>query len=183
MLLIVGLGNIGIQYRNTYHNMGFLTVDKLSEMLRIDFKHRICKAKVAMTKDGEVILAKPETYMNLSGESVRALMGKYHLTAADIIVIYDDVDIPKGKIRIRESGSGGTHNGMRNILSEIHDENFIRVRMGIGRTDEGELKDYVLSKINREDRELLLSAIEKAAKAVYQYISDRNKDELKRISN
>jgi PTH1 family peptidyl-tRNA hydrolase len=180
-MLIVGLGNIGFQYRNTYHYMGFMVADKLSEMLKIDFAHRIGKAKVAFTKDKEFIIAKPETYMNLSGESVRALLKYFNLKVKDLIVVFDDIDIEKGKIRVRDNGSAGTHNGMRNILLEIPDPNFIRVRIGTKRTSpDGELKDYVLSRVSYDDREVLLPVIDKAAQAIYNYLQDKDLEKLKR---
>jgi len=183
-MLIVGLGNVGIEYRNTYHNMGFMVADKLSEMLRLDFSHRIGKAKVAFTKDKSIILAKPETYMNLSGESIKALLKRFDLTTSDLIVIYDDIDIEKGKIRIRESGSAGTHNGMRNILDELPDGNFLRVRIGIKRNeDDIELRDYVLSRLTREDREILLSTVDRAAKYILRYIKDGDIVRLKQEIN
>lgn len=183
MLLIVGLGNVGSGYKNTYHNMGFMVADKLSELMGLKFNHSMCKASVAISKDKEIIIAKPETFMNLSGESVKRLLKKFNLTPEDMIVIYDDIDIPKGKIRVRDIGSAGTHNGMRNILSCILNPEFVRVRIGIGRDSDNQLSDYVLSKMNRLDLEILLPTVEKAAKAIMKYITDRDIDALKRENN
>lgn len=184
MLLIIGLGNIGISYKNTYHNMGFMVVDKLSKLLNIKFSHRIGKAKVAIAKDKNLILAKPTTFMNLSGKSVKALLNYFNLTLNDIIIVYDDIDLPKGKIRIRENGSAGTHNGMRNIIETINDDNFIRLRIGIGRPQHNEmLKDYVLGKIPYEDKKILLPIIDKAAKALYKYIENYDIEAMKRDNN
>lgn len=183
MILIVGLGNIGYEYRNTYHNMGFMVVDKLSEMLKLEFSHNMGKAKVAISKDKQIIIAKPQTYMNLSGESVKALMKKFNLNNSDIAIVYDDIDLPKGVLRIRDSGSAGTHNGMRDIIRCIVDNNFLRIRVGIGREESLELKDYVLSKINYNDKDVLIPAIEKAAKALMKYIKDRDIEAMKRENN
>lgn len=183
MILIIGLGNKGISYRNTYHNMGFMVSDKLADMLKLSFNHSMCKAKVALSKDKQIAIAKPETFMNLSGDSVRALMRKFNLSISDIVVVYDDIDIPKGKLRIRDSGSAGTHNGMRSIIGCIGTQDFLRVRIGIGRDDSMELSDYVLSRLSREDRELLLPTVDKAAQALYKYIKDRDLEAMRRENN
>lgn len=182
-MLIVGLGNYGMEYRNTYHNMGFWAADKLANMLNLDFSHSIGLAKVAMNKDKTIIIAKPQTYMNLSGLSVKALMKKFNVSLSELVVIYDDIDIPKGKIRIRDAGSAGTHNGMRSIIGEINSGDFLRIRIGIGRDNSSELKDYVLSKMNYEDKLMLESTVLKAAQAIHNYIQDRDRDRLKRENN
>lgn len=148
MLIIVGLGNPGLTYRNTYHNSGFHTVDKLAEAHGATFKRRICQAKVCeMYVAGEkIVVAKPQTYMNLSGESVRELVGYYHAAHAEVVVVYDDIDLEAGALRMREHGSGGTHNGMRSVVHCVG-EDVLRLRVGIGKP-EGPipLYDYVLSR-------------------------------------
>jgi len=165
MLIIVGLGNIGKEYAGTYHNTGFMTVALLAEKSGLRFKTKKCRAEIAEGNIGgnKVILALPQTYMNLSGECVRELLGSYKATPADLIVVYDDIDIPLGDIRIRDKGSAGTHNGMRNIIDCIKTENFRRVRVGIGGKPEYmDIKDYVLNNVPKDRQELLSGAIHKA---------------------
>lgn len=168
MYIIVGLGNPGKKYENTKHNMGFLTIDVLAEKLGIRvsrIRHR------ALTGEGmcgreKVLLAKPQTYMNLSGESVREILSFYKEDPEHLIVIYDDIDIPMGTLRIRKKGSAGTHNGMRSIIYQIGSGDFPRVRIGIGGERRGDLADYVISGFSAEDREKIESAILRAADAV-----------------
>ena len=173
MKLIVGLGNPDAQYKNTFHNLGFMCVEKVAENLGATFSKEKCRALIAETRVGveKVILAKPLTYMNLSGESVRELMSFYKIDAKDLLVIYDDYDLYKGFIRIRESGSAGTHNGMRNIIKEISTSNFARIRVGFKPTDNLNvtLINYVLSGIKQEDKELFEKSISIAGKAGYDF--------------
>ena len=169
MIIIVGLGNIGKEYASTYHNTGFMTVACLAEKLGMRFKTKKCKAEIAEgnVNGNKVILALPQTYMNLSGESVRELLGSYKAAPANLIVVYDDIDIPLGDIRIREKGSAGTHNGMRSIIECIKTENFRRVRVGIGGKPEFvDIKDYVLSNVPKDKQDILRAAIEKAVEAL-----------------
>lgn len=169
MVVIVGLGNIGVQYKNTFHNIGFRVVDKIAEKLSID----ICKEKYkALVGQGSyngkpVMLVKPTTYMNNSGEAVVLIKKKNK--DARIIVAVDDIDLPKGKIRYREKGKSGTHNGLRSIVSYIG-EDFERVRVGIGRDGNKDLADYVLSNIAMEDIELFEKAIEEACNLILEKI-------------
>ena len=152
MKLIVGLGNPDKQYEYTYHNVGFMAVDFLADRLDATFSKNECKAKVAEARIGgeKIIIAKPQTYMNRSGESVLAFKSKYKIDNKDIFVINDDIDLDFGKIRYRESGSAGTHNGLRNIVSLIGTD-FKRLRIGIGRDERfANLADFVLSKIPSE---------------------------------
>ena len=169
MKLIVGLGNPDDKYKNTFHNLGFMAVDKVAEKLGVEFSKQKCRASIAETKIGneKVILAKPLTYMNLSGESVRELMSFYKIDFSDFIVLYDDYDIDKGTVRIREKGSAGTHNGMRNILLNVGSDNFARIRIGFKPTTEFKIPliDYVLSGIKEEDKPLMEKAISVASDA------------------
>lgn len=183
-MLIVGLGNVGKSYENTFHNMGFLAADAIAEKLNRKIDRIECSALTAVTSvNGEkVILAKPTTYMNLSGQAVKSLMTKYAQAASDIIVIYDDIDIPRFSVRIRNRGSAGTHNGMKSVLESVGSENFIRIRMGIGRED-GELKSYVLDKVRREDMEIFKERAEKIAELVKNYLTDGDLDKLMREGN
>ena len=133
MFLIVGLGNPEKKYEKTFHNMGFLAVGEAAAKLGVKFKKKECEASVAEAFIGgeKVILARPVTYMNASGRAVKQLMAKYKVSPSELLVIYDDFDLPKGKLRIRASGSAGTHNGMRSIIGEIGSSEFPRIRIGI----------------------------------------------------
>lgn len=162
MIIFVGLGNPGKQYSNTYHNIGFKTADALAERLNIKLAKKGCKA---LYGDGKVngqkiIIAKPQTYMNLSGESV--LMFKKKYKDAEIVVICDDIDLEKGKLRFRKKGSGGTHNGMRNIVNLIG-EQFARLRIGIGKPDR-DLADYVLSEMDNDCVQIVQNATDELVK-------------------
>ena len=117
--LIIGLGNPGKKYEHTYHNLGFLAVDFFAERLGVKFKKKECNSVVAQCFSAGVVLAKPQTFMNLSGIAVKGLMKKYGADLSDVIVLYDDIDIERWTIRFRESGSGGSHNGMRSIICNI----------------------------------------------------------------
>ena len=178
MKLIVGLGNPDKEYLNTFHNLGFMAVEKLAEKLGVEFNKTKCRALVAESGVGskKVLLAKPLTYMNLSGESVRELVNFYKIDLKELIVIYDDYDLKKGALRIREKGSSGTHNGMRNIVKELGSEDFNRLRIGF--KPEGEFKipliNYVLSGISKEDKPLFDNAVERASSALIDFINGDN---------
>ena len=149
MKLVIGLGNIGKDYETTYHNCGFLVVDKLLKEYGICKSKKECDAEVfECNVNGEkVIFAKPQTYMNNSGRSFAALQKKYCDEAKDIAVVHDDMDIEPGLVRIRDSGSAGSHNGMKSVLAYASGSNFVRFRVGIGRPTNGQLFiDYVVSK-------------------------------------
>ena len=147
MYLIVGLGNPDKKYEKTFHNMGFIAAGDAAEILGVKFKKKECEASIAEAFVGgeKVIIARPLTYMNNSGRAVKQLISKYKIPQENLIVIYDDYDIPKGKVRIRAQGSAGTHNGMRSIIGETGWKEFARIRVGI--RDEAlniPLIDYVL---------------------------------------
>lgn len=146
MKIIIGLGNPGKEFEKTYHNMGFMAIDRLSELFDIKISKTGLKAKYGEGNylGQKIILVKPQTYMNKSGESV--LLWKNKFKDAEIIVLVDDIDLPRGKVRYRERGSAGTHNGLRSIVSYVGEE-FERIKIGIGR-EEGDLADYVVSKID-----------------------------------
>lgn len=186
-MIIIGLGNKGLSYKNTYHNMGFDVVSKLAKELGVRFSHTECKAKTAVTNvNGKrVVLAKPETYMNLSGESVRELMGKYKETADGIVVIYDDIDIAIGTIRARNAGSAGTHNGMRNIVECLNGNTaFKRIRIGTG-FDHGNVPLYnvVLSKVKGENKTLVDASTDFVANELLSFLKDGDFDKLMRNVN
>jgi len=166
MFAIIGLGNIGFKYRNTRHNAGFNTVDIIAKKYSIKFKENApCEAKIAVSKDDSFILVKPQTFMNNSGAAVKKVMNKFNLSLVDLIVIYDDVDIPVGKIRIREKGSAGTHNGMKSIIASINSGDFIRIRVGISKDENSDLAKYVLSKPKGEENKELKECFELSAEA------------------
>ena len=158
--LIVGLGNPGIEYQFTPHNLGFLAVDRLADDLGLEIRNRHCKALTARGKIGseEVLLAKPETFMNLSGMSVRELTEKYELRPeAHLMVIYDELDLPLGKIRIRERGSSAGHNGMKSIIGALGTQEFLRIRLGIA-PETRILKPFRKSQLKAVDEMLDLAA-------------------------
>ena len=168
MYIIAGLGNPGKKYENTKHNIGFITLDFLAE--RNDIKINKIKHK-ALVGEGfisgrKVLLVKPQTYMNLSGNSVREVMEYYREDIERLIVVYDDVDIPMGRLRIRKKGSAGTHNGMKSIIYDLQDDGFPRVRIGIGKDRKMSLAGYVLGGFAKDERELMKTAVERAALAI-----------------
>ncbi|MEG1613602.1 MAG: aminoacyl-tRNA hydrolase [Clostridia bacterium] len=172
-MLIIGLGNVGLKYKGTYHNMGFEVLDKLAKKLNTKFTTTECKSKTAVVylRGQKIILAKPTTFMNLSGEAVRELIGKYKKDATEFIVIYDDIDIPVGTLRLRTDGSGGTHNGMKNIIECINTKEFKRIRVGTG-FDRGEvpLVSVVLSKVCGENKKLIDGATDRACDALMDFV-------------
>ena len=178
MKLIVGLGNPDAQYKNTFHNLGFMSVDKVVNKLGVSFLKQKCRADIAELKLGaeKIILAKPLTYMNLSGESVKELVNFYKIPLTDVLVIYDDFDLSSGAVRIREKGSAGTHNGMRNIISELGSGDFPRVRVGF--KPDGEfnipLINFVLSGIKEADKPLFEKATDTAAEAAVAFAKGEN---------
>lgn len=174
MYLIVGLGNPGRQYEGTRHNMGFDTVDRLMDEYRIPSSGVKQKAMYGkgMIGSEKVILIKPMTYMNLSGEAVSAWLNYYKLDPeTDLIVIYDDIDQEPGQLRIRAKGSAGGHNGMKSVIGAIGTDRFVRVRIGVGAKPEGwDLADYVLGHFDPETREVIDDAVGRAADAVRMII-------------
>ena len=167
MKLIVGLGNPGKKYEGTRHNAGFAALDHVAEKWGM----RVTKAKFdALTGTGtaagvKVLLMKPQTYMNNSGEAVRAAMDFYHLQPQDLLVIYDDLDLPIGKLRLRQKGSAGGHNGIKSIQAHIKSQEFDRIRIGIDKDARIPTVDWVLGKIRKEDAQAYQESIEQAAKA------------------
>ncbi len=175
MYLIIGLGNPGEKYLLNYHNLGFMTIDYLCDLLKVKLKKSECKSLTGEFFCGgeKVVLAKPQTYMNLSGEAVRELIGKYKPELCNVLVIYDDIDIDKGAVRYRQEGSAGTHNGMRNIIDVLGSTAFPRVRIGAGRPPEFvPLADYVLSDIPKEERPAMFEAIRQAAEKAVDLVKN-----------
>lgn len=170
MYVIVGLGNPGSEYQHTRHNVGFDVLEVISQKYDIPVHRMRCKAAVGegQIAGQRVVLAQPQTFMNLSGQSVVQLVNWYKPEEDHLLVIYDDVDLPEGKLRFRPKGSAGTHNGMRNIIYLLGRDDFPRLRVGIGRPPEGwDLKDWVLTGYRTaEDRQIMFDAFMGAAEAV-----------------
>jgi PTH1 family peptidyl-tRNA hydrolase len=181
MKLIVGLGNPGAEYERTRHNVGWMVLDAFAKKFRIDIsKHE----KNALTgtgrvAGGSVMVAKPLTYMNLSGDAVRLLSNAYLESSEDLIVVYDDIDLPLAKLRIRPNGSAGTHNGMRSIVQVLGTEKFPRLRVGIGAAEGGRLRDYVLDDFAADEQPLVDRAIERSVNALLLFA----RGDLKRAMN
>ncbi len=177
MFLIVGLGNTGKKYENTYHNMGFWALDEFARKNDIKITKSKNNALIFEGKIGskKVILVKPTTYMNNSGLAVRALMDKFKINSENVLVVYDDIDLPKGVVRFRNSGSAGTHNGMKSIISHINTQNFPRIRVGIDKDERIPLADYVLSKVNGASKKQLKAAIEESANLIEEFIKNDGK--------
>lgn len=174
LTVVAGLGNPGNKYDGTRHNVGFGVVDLLAEKYGIKVNRLKFKA---MTGEGtiggeRVLIVKPQTFMNLSGESLREVVEWYKLPVENLIVVYDDVDLPVGTIRIRPKGSSGTHNGMKSVIYQLQSDGFPRIRVGIGKAPAGwDLADYVLSRFSAEEADSMRRSFETAADATAAIIS------------
>lgn len=160
--LIIGLGNPGEEYKNNRHNVGFILIDKIAQELSLNFDNNKKKSLYARgkSKDIEYILLKPQTFMNLSGESAIYVSKFFNVKLEDIIVIYDDMDIPFGSFKIKKGGSSGGHNGIKSLIAHLQSDDFTRVRIGIGRPSAGKkVNDYVLSNFSKKEREELDTVI------------------------
>ena len=167
MKLIVGLGNPDGKYTNTYHNTGFNTVDFFAKKHALKFSTNKCHAEIC--KGDGFIIAKPTTYMNLSGDSVYELKKYFKISLSDILIVFDDIDIEKGKIRFRQAGSAGTHNGLRDIVNKVGITP--RLRIGIGRDNSMNLADYVLSTVDQASKLILQESYEKASELIEKFIA------------
>lgn len=168
MYLIVGLGNPEPKYEKTFHNMGFLAAADCAALLGAKFKKKECEASTAEAYIGgeKVVIARPVTYMNASGRAVKQLLSRYKIAPDRLVVIYDDYDLPKGTVRIRPSGSAGTHNGMRSVIAELGTGDFARIRIGIKDPQVNiPIINYVLSEVRKDDYGLFASACQRAAEA------------------
>lgn len=172
MKLIVGLGNPGQEYQNTRHNVGFMFLDYYASVKQLDhFKEKFNGAFCQTTLNHEkVILFKPYSYMNLSGEPIVEVMQYFHISLADLLVVYDDMDLPFCSLRLRMKGNAGGHNGMKNILLKLNSNEFSRIRIGIDRPKDGKQIDYVLSSFSKEDIFNLQNVFKKVAAAVDEFI-------------
>ena len=174
MYVIAGLGNPGRQYEKTRHNMGFLVIDEFAAAHGVDVRRIKHKALTGETRiSGEkVLLVKPQTYMNLSGESLREVMNYYDVPMENLIVIYDDMDLETGTLRIRKKGSSGSHNGMKSVIYQLQSDEFPRIRIGIGSTSGDDWKDYVTGQVTEKEAEILADTIRKAASALECIITE-----------
>lgn len=167
MKLIVGLGNPGKQYEKTRHNSGFMVLDKIAEMLHVEINQKKFIGEYAQVhiQGKKVFLLKPQTFMNNSGDSVRAIMEYFDIDVEDVLLIYDDLDLPVGKIRLREQGSAGGQNGVKSVIRHLGTQEIKRIRVGIGKDPLIPTVDYVLGKVRPEDKKDFENAIENAAHA------------------
>lgn len=185
MKLIVGLGNPGLEYANTRHNAGFLVVDRMAEKLNIAIdKDKFNGQYYQGIINGEkVIILKPQTYMNLSGESVIKFADYFDIADEDILVIFDDMDTEVGKIRLRAKGSSGGQNGMKNIIQHLGSKEIPRIRVGIGKKTIPDVKNYVLSKFREDEKEALNKALDTAADAAIFFINNDFDLTMNRFNN
>ena len=183
MFLIVGLGNPGKEYEKTRHNIGFEVIDYLSNKYNIEINRKKFKGVYGegFIANEKVILLKPETYMNLSGESVREVINFYKISSEEVIIIYDDISLEVGKLRIREKGSAGGHNGIKSIIANLSSEVFPRIKVGVGQP-KGNLISHVLGKISKEESGILEEVVEASSKAVEIIIKDGTKEAMNKLN-
>jgi peptidyl-tRNA hydrolase, PTH1 family len=173
--LLVGLGNPGPQYRDTRHNVGFLVIDELARRWQVDSWREAFKALTAKTLHGDesTVLAKPVTFMNLSGEAVAGIAGFYKIDPADVLIIADDAALPLGRLRARRGGSDGGHNGFKSVSQHLGTQAFPRLRIGVGRGDDRrDLADHVLGRFQPDEREAVAAAVLRAADAAEAFVVD-----------
>ncbi len=186
MYVIAGLGNPRREYENTRHNVGFAVIDMLAEKYGIrvnELKHRGLIGKGVIAGE-RVLLVKPVTYMNLSGECIREVLQYYRIDGEkDLIVIHDDISLEQGMIRIRKKGSAGGHNGLKNIIAQLGSETFMRIKVGVGGKPEGyDLVDYVLGHFSKEERERMAQAQQDACSAVEAILTDGADEAMNRFN-
>ena len=173
--IVAGLGNPGLEYENTRHNAGFLTMDELAKQCGVKLDQMKFKSDCGEAMLGEVrcLLMKPTTYMNLSGDAIAAAANFYKILPEQVLVIYDDISLPPGKLRLRRKGSAGGHNGIKSIIAQLGTEEFPRIRVGVGAkpNPQYDLADWVLSKFSEEDMTALQPALEHAADAAKKIVS------------
>lgn len=182
MFIIAGLGNPDRKYEGTRHNVGFEVIDRIAEKYNIDVDTKKHKALIGkgVILGQKVILAKPQTYMNLSGESIRSLTDYYKIDEEhELLIIYDDINLAPGHLRIREKGSAGGHNGIKNIIANLGTQVFPRIRVGVGEKPSGyDLADYVLGHFSKAEREIMETGYENAADAAGMIISGKISDAM-----
>ena len=174
MYVIPGLGNPGREYEGTRHNVGFMTLDALADKYNIDVREKAFKGLIGkgVIEGNKVILVKPQTYMNLSGECIRQVMDYYKVDPSEFIVIYDDISLGVGQIRIRAKGSAGGHNGIKNIIAHLGGQVFPRIKVGVGeKPPKWDLADYVLGHFSKEEQEQMEEGYEHAVCAVKEIVT------------
>jgi PTH1 family peptidyl-tRNA hydrolase len=171
--LVVGLGNPGREYEETRHNVGFRVTEELADRYRVAMKtHARWKARAVKVPAGDgLLLAQPTTFMNLSGWAVRELAAFHKIDAADLLIVYDDADLPLGRLRLRAGGSAGGHNGLKSIIQELGTDQFPRLRIGVGRQG-GELKSHVLGRFSADEEAQMDEAVKRAADAAEVFVAD-----------
>ena len=181
MKLIVGLGNPGKTYARSRHNVGFRCLNYFARRHSVRLDRRQCRARVGMAQvnSQSILLARPGTFVNLSGQSVACLVNKHHVHLGDLLVVYDDLDLPLGKIRLRQSGSSGGHKGMNSIISALGSGEFPRIRVGIGRPlgekqviSEDDIVNYVLSDFSPQEQTVIVPAIARTAEAIECFLNE-----------
>lgn len=185
--LIVGLGNPGSKYHETRHNVGFMAIDVMADRLGVTFsEEKTFKAEVGSTfvKGEKIYLVKPTTFMNLSGIAVRALLAYYNIPIEDLLVIYDDLDMDVGKLRFRQKGSAGGHNGIKSIIAETGTQTFDRLKIGIGRPQKGmTVVNHVLGKFSADDYATILATLDRVEIAVMHYLETADVEDTMRRYN
>lgn len=173
MKMIIGLGNPGKEYAQTKHNVGFMVVDAIADTLHVAVEKKQCQAFTQVTNwDGEkILLVKPQTFMNLSGQAVMELLNYYKDRIDDLLVIHDDLDLPPGQLRFKQGGGAGGHNGIKNIIAQLNSNDFDRLKIGIGRGDYN-TKDYVLTPFHGEDKKAIEEAVQTAVDAVQLWLQE-----------
>ncbi len=186
MILIAGLGNPTLRYKKTRHNIGFDTIDRVADTYGIRISRKECKALTGsgMIAGQKVLLVKPQTYMNLSGESIRDLVQFYKLDPeTEVVILYDDIHLPPGQLRIRTKGSAGGHNGIKNIIQHLGTEKFSRIRIGVGEVPPGrDQVSHVLSRFSREERKDIDAGMENAVQAVELVVAGRADEAMNRYN-
>jgi PTH1 family peptidyl-tRNA hydrolase len=186
MRLIVGLGNPGLEYRDTRHNVGFTVVDALAERWRVgdQWREKFDALQIkTMRGEESVLLAKPLTFMNLSGRAVAGLAGFYKIEPADVLVVVDEAALPLGRLRVRREGSAGGHNGLKSIIGSLGTDAFPRLRIGVGRGDtRRDLADHVLAKFDADERSVIEDAVARSADASEAFIADGVADAMNRFN-
>lgn len=171
MKMIVGLGNPGKEYEKTKHNVGFMVIDAIADRLGVTVEKKQCQAltQAAVWEGQKILLVKPQTYMNLSGQAVMELLNFYKDQIDDFVIVHDDLDLPTGQLRFKQNGSAGGHNGIKNIIAHVNSTEFDRLKIGIGR-GKNDTKDYVLSGFSGDDKKLIDEAVHNAEEALYIWL-------------